>query len=492
MSSRLISGSMLYDVVKCPHRVYLDKHGEQALRDEPSAFIEMLWEKGCIHEGQIVEGMVGPLVNVADCDPEEKEAKTREAIEAGAEVIYSGRIVFDDLVGEPDLLKRSGDGYRAGDIKSGAGLEGEVGDGKLKKHYALQVAHYTNILNQIGKGDGTRNAFIIDRDGNEVLYPLDDPQGPRTPTSYWTLYLEKLEFVRGLVNQRISSRSGLCSHCKECHWQTACKRELINADDLTLICELGPPKRDVLYPVIPTVKALSEIDPSIYFKDNKKTIFDGIGPDSLIKFRDRANLLAIPGSKPFARQPLAFPNVEIEVFFDLEDDPFRDFCYLHGFLTRTNSAETFAYFYADEPDPAAEEQAFAQAWNLISNLPESHAIYYYSTHERTYYKKLATRYPRVCSVEAVEALFEGPKTIDLLFEVVRPFTEWPTYDRSVKTLAKYLGFEWRDQNPSGAASIEWFQQWLDTNDPAVKQRILDYNEDDCRAMRVLLDGLRAI
>jgi uncharacterized protein len=71
-------------------------------------------------------------------------------------------------------------------------------------------------------------------------------------------------------------------------------------------------------------------------------------------------------------------------------------------------------------------------------------------------------------------------------------TEWPTNNRSIKTLAKYLGFRWRDSNPSGAASIEWYNQWVQTGSAEVRQRILDYNEDDCRATRVLLDGLRSI
>ncbi len=46
--------------------------------------------------------------------------------------------------------------------------------------------------------------------------------------------------------------------------------------------------------------------------------------------------------------------------------------------------------------------------------------------------------------------------------------------------------------PSGAASIEWFDRWVKGRDPADRQRILDYNEDDCRATRVLLDGIRAL
>jgi predicted RecB family nuclease len=71
-------------------------------------------------------------------------------------------------------------------------------------------------------------------------------------------------------------------------------------------------------------------------------------------------------------------------------------------------------------------------------------------------------------------------------------TERPTRDYSIKTLAKYLGFKWRDLHSSGAASIEWYDRGAGTGDPAIKQRILDYNEDDCRATRVLLDGIRTL
>jgi len=44
----------------------------------------------------------------------------------------------------------------------------------------------------------------------------------------------------------------------------------------------------------------------------------------------------------------------------------------------------------------------------------------------------------------------------------------------------------------GAASIEWFDRWVRTGDTAVKQRIRDYNEDDCVATRVVLDRIRDI
>jgi predicted RecB family nuclease len=117
-------------------------------------------------------------------------------------------------------------------------------------------------------------------------------------------------------------------------------------------------------------------------------------------------------------------------------------------------------------------------------------VYYYSKYERTIWRKLQQKYPNVCTEAEIEALFAA--AIDLYFDVVRKYSEWPTRDHSIKTLAKYLGFAWRDTHPSGAASIEWFDKWVQSGDLAVKQRILAYNEDDCRATRVLLDGLRGL
>jgi len=57
---------------------------------------------------------------------EEREAKTREVMDAGAPLIYSARLSHGDLLGEPDLLRKEGDGYIAGDIKSGVGYEGDI------------------------------------------------------------------------------------------------------------------------------------------------------------------------------------------------------------------------------------------------------------------------------------------------------------------------------------------------------------------------------
>jgi len=186
--------------------------------------------------------------------------------------------------------------------------------------------------------------------------------------------------------------------------------------------------------------------------------------------------------------------VPIELFFDIEVDPLRDICYLHGIVERhrgDNGSERFVSFFAETVTPEAEQNAFAAAVAYLSNQPDS-VIYYYSKYERTIYRKLQAKYPSVCSVDDIERLFDPTRAVDLYGDVVLKATEWPTRDYSIKTLARYLGFNWRDTHPSGAASIEWFDRWCREGDPQVRQQILDYNEDDCRATRVLLDGIRSL
>ena len=170
------------------------------------------------------------------------------------------------------------------------------------------------------------------------------------------------------------------------------------------------------------------------------------------------------------------PGHDRELFFDIEVDPMRDICYLHGFVERDgrdNGTEKFVAFFADECTPAAERAAFAAAWAYMrENRPC--AIYYYSKYERTIYRKLQQKYPDVCSAEDIEELFDPAHAIDLYYDVVKKATEWPTWDFSIKTLAKYLGFSWRDTHPSGAASIEWFDRWIktgDTSNPAAHSRL---------------------
>lgn len=491
----MVTAAQLYDHISCPRRVDLDANGDTAKRDELSPFVRMLWARGALHEADVVEQELGAAVQLAGLPGDERERLTIAAMDAGADVIHGGRIRADDLLGDPDLLLRRGPDYIAADIKSGRAEEGggdEDGDGRPKAHYAVQVGLYTDVLERMGRSAG-RVAEIWDIDGRRVEYDLDAPRGPRTPTSWWDLYVETRDAVRAIMADPNSTRGALAASCGLCHWSSVCTVELEAADDLTLIPSLGRAARDGMATSIGTVAELAMCDPEAFI-DGKRTAFAGVGPDRLRTFAARARLLSTPGATAYLTAPVELPVSPLEIFFDIEADPMRSIVYLHGFVHRTNrdpSTERFFAFTAEEPTRDAEREAFAQSIAHLAAHPDG-VVYYYSKYERTSYRKLQQRYPDVCSPEDIEALFTRPRSIDLYFDVVTKATEWPTRNHSIKSLAKHLGFRWRDLDPSGAASIEWYDRWIQTGDRQILQRIIDYNEDDCLATAVLLDGIRAL
>lgn len=488
-----ITAAMLYDLVACPHRVTLDAFASPAERDEVSPFIQLLWERGNLYEREVVEGLEVPFLDLSPYAGDEKERLTAEAMARAEPLIYGGRVRADDLLGEPDLLRRQGEGYVAGDIKSDAGEEGREEEKKPKKHYAVRLSLYADILERLGRSAG-RRGFIWDIHGNEIVYDFDTPRGVRNRRTLWHDYEDALAAARAIVARTTTTLPAYTkSVCVKCHWYTACLTRLEEADDLTLIPELGRSTRDVMMAEVATIRDLAASDPS-RFVVGRKTRFSGIGPATLEKLHGRARLLSTPEARPYLRAPVVLPQAELELFFDIEVDPMRGICYLHGFVERRggdNDTERYIAFFAEEPTPAAEERAFAGAWGYM-RASEPSVIYYYSKYERTIYRKLREKYPHVCTEGQLAALFDPASAVDLYSDVVLKFTEWPTRDFSLKTLARHLGFNWRDTHPSGAASIEWFHHWVETGDPTVKQRILEYNEDDCRATRVLLDGIRGL
>ncbi len=485
-----ITASMLYNLVECPHRPAMDLHGNPAERDEESPFIQLLWERGILHEQETIAALGLPCLDLSAYRGAERERRTAEAMARGEALIYAGGIRAGDLRGVPDLLRREGGGYVPGDIKSGAGLEGQEDDKKPKLRYGVQLALYVDILEQNGLSAG-RRGFIWDVRGKEVPYDLAAPQGARTPTTLWDAYQGSLALARGIVARTEATTPANAAACKLCHWRTACLRRLRQESDLTLIPELGRSRRDAMRSRLTTLQQLASAGLG-QLCEGKQTVFPGIGPDSLAKFQRRALLLTTPGARPYLTEAAALPTAEREIFFDIEHDPFNDLCYLHGFVERRQGGpERYLAFFADTPTPEAEGRAFREAWTYLRTAQPC-AIYYYSKYERTIWRVLQERHPEVGTRDELERLFSSPATIDLYYDVVLPKTEWPTIDYSIKTLAGFLGFAWRDTHPSGAASIEWFHRWVETRDPAIRQRILDYNEDDCRATRVLLDGIRRL
>ncbi|QQS14455.1 MAG: TM0106 family RecB-like putative nuclease [Rhodospirillales bacterium] len=485
-----ISASTLYALVQCPHRVARDAFDPPSDRDAVGAFTRMLWDNGTRFERETIAALATPYVELGGLAPADKGSATLAAMGRGEALIHGGRVAHGDLVAEPDLLRREGAGYVPGDIKSGAAADGgDSRDGRLNRRYAVQLALCVDILERLGLSAG-RRGFVWDAGGHEVAYDLE-ARGDRARGTLWEVYERALEQARGILAGAVVTLPAASTACRLCHWNSTCRAAIVAADDLTLIPELGRARRDAMIGRVRSVAELARADVEAFIH-GARTDFPRVSPDTLRRFHARARLLKSPDPRPYLRAPHGLPSAAREIFLDIEADPLRDRVYLHGLIEadRPRAALRFTSFVAERPDAASERRAFADALAHLAARPDA-VVFVYSAYERRMYRKLAARYPELDAAAAVEALFAPGRAVDL-HETVRAATEWPTSDLSIKTLAGHLGFKWRDPNPSGAASIEWYDRYVADGDAASLRRIVDYNEDDCRAMVVLLDAIRSL
>ena len=69
---------------------------------------------------------------------------------------------------------------------------------------------------------------------------------------------------------------------------------------------------------------------------------------------------------------------------------------------------------------------------------------------------------------------------------------FPTYSNSLKEIAQHLGYSWSWPHASGASAVLLRKEWELSALDDVKNLLLAYNMDDCRAAAVVADALTRI
>jgi predicted RecB family nuclease len=495
-----ITASKLYDYMQCPHRVWRDIHGPQEEKiKEINPFVQLLWDRGVLYEKKVIS-KIGDYLDLSKGNLEERFKKTIKALEDKTPLIYQGVLNKDELLGIPDLLMLMPDGkYMPVDIKSGMGREGvDEGsgeNGKLKKHYAVQLALYVDALIRLGF-ENSRQGIIYDIRGEKIVYDLNSIIGKINKISYWELYKDIKNKVGILQSNQADNKPAIAGVCKVCPWYDSCKKWVEESDDPTGLFYVGRSKRDVLNEDLSVFKIddiLSlDLEELMEQKKKDKTYLKGLGQKSLEKIITRANIFRNT-KEPVVYNKIDLPNVSHELFFDIEDDPTQEFIYLHGVYERGPKGERFLDFTAKEITREAEKEAWHNFWRYVKSLPKDNfSVYYYAPHEKTTYRKLQKSYPEVISEEELESFFDNPNVIDLYTDIISKNTDWPVGSYSLKALAQYCGFSWRDETPSGALSIQWFNEYINKKDKKILERILIYNEDDCKATMILKDKIQEL
>jgi predicted RecB family nuclease len=202
---------------------------------------------------------------------------------------------------------------------------------------------------------------------------------------------------------------------------------------------------------------------------------------------------------------IVVPRADVELDIDLESSDER--VYLWGALVSgthpsiTTGYRPFVTF--DILDDDREAALFADFWAWITDVRRIAADAglrlraYCHSGESAENRQLRSACRRFAGRSGIPALDEvdeflaSAQWVDMR-EVVSTQLLTP-FGTGLKALATYAGFTWRDDDPGGEQSLAWYELATahpDANVRAENQhRVIEYNEDDCRATRHLRDWL---
>jgi uncharacterized protein len=462
-----------YDYHKCPHRVYLNRFGDPAQKLPQSEFLNLLFENGTAHEWEVVKGL--EYETPAGESLEERAATTLKLMKRGVKLIYQGVLLQPAEVGIPDLLERvpgrSKFGkyfYKPVDIKSGSGFADQA-KGSLRHEYGMQLYHYGRLLEKI-QGKFPPRAEILNKRNERVPYPLKQ---------FKAEYKKAEREIRALATGTKTDEPALCGDCGNCQWWGHCEKALVAADDVTLLADVGRSKKRVLNAAgVRSIHDLAKFD----FSAKK---LEGIGAKTAEVMK--RNAACVLSNKIEIISKPTIPNPPRKIYLDFEDDPTQELIYLCGLWIEppVRGLNYHGLFCMDQTGEA-------KIWDDIQDVcdalkQEDFVVFHFSPYEKTKLTTLERKYG-VTDKAALENFRN--RMIDL-HPIVKNSVVLPARGYGLKKIAPFVGLKYSAANAGGAQSIVWFHKYQENpKDTEVVGKLLQYNREDCLAMKYVEEWLR--
>lgn len=458
-----LTSDHFYQFFQCPHWIWYDLYGDEVKKGSYPKILEMIYRDGLKHHAKIADTKAFEEIKPDQYrDIDEAFMATVEMMRQGKN-IYHGVLLDEHWVGMPDLLEaRKGKSnlgdhyYVAYDIKNAS---------EVRDDYKFALAFYSLILERI-QGVMPEEAYIINSKGEEHGFKVSE-------------FLNEFHIARESIEKILDGEKPapfLKSGCKKSPWFSLCMEESQACNDVSLIYRLSQADQKRLYENnIRTVEQFAKTQ----IRDLEAT-FEDWSYDKLMRFYNQANVLI--ENKPIILKKNNFPVVDTEIYFDVESDPTDNIDYLLGIVIKEKGKDpVYKAFWAESKDD--EKRNWEAFLDFLHGL-ESFVIYHYAFYEREVFKRLSNQYG--ISRELSDKFLNN--TIDIHKTVIDSVI-LPIYFYSLKDVARYAGFNWRASDAGGAESVVWYSEWRETGDSSLRQKLLNYNEDDVMATLYLKEWL---
>lgn len=476
-----VTAELLLSYQRCRRRSFLNVHGDPNERDSPSELLLKLQQDKSNHRQAILAEQSYHQPNYPKGDWEVGAKATLELMQQGVDRIHRGVLMVASALGVtlvscPDLLiKQPGQSNFGEWIYIPAQIE--LGK-RPKLEYQVIAAYNAQVLAAVQGADPPTAWLLLRTKNRESKYKVCTVNLMKSTAQMQEILEECIQTIQSPQAPPVFIARQRCGLCR---WHGYCYAIAKSQQHLSLLPGVTPSRYAQLQALdLVSIESLANVTSAQLAPLFGEKVGQHLVLQAQSVVQQRA-ILYSPVSITLSTSPLS-PS-PIELYFDIEAEPDLNLDYLLGVLVvdRSRQTETFHSLLAEQPQ--AEELIWQQFLDLVWQYPLA-PIFHFCSYEVDTVKRLAKLYrtPK----ERVQPLLN--RFVDI-YEQVTQTVALPVESYALKSIARWLGFDWRDPQASGSQCIYWYDQWLDTGDRTLLDTIQRYNEDDCRATYRVKDWL---
>jgi predicted RecB family nuclease len=267
-------------------------------------------------------------------------------------------------------------------------------------------------------------------------------------------------------------------HCPECEFQNQCRQKAIEKDDLSLLSGITEAARSSH-----RNKGIFTVTQLSYTFRSRRAPKRAKNPATPHYFALRA--LAIRENTVYIHGIPRFSKAETQVYLDIEGLPDDESYYLIGALIVSGGEESFHSFWAD--NESQELEIFLHFIEAVCQLADWR-ILHFGGYETAALKRMKARLPESFRAK-IDAILERATNV---LSVIHPHIYFPVYSNGLKDIGRFLGFRRAHESATGLQTIVWRKDWNKTKAPDIKAQLLQYNQDDCRALKHIVESISSL
>ena len=475
--SKPINDHLLRSWIRCRRKAWLDIYGDKQKKLWTAhSTLQLNHQIDCFHN--LSQKSYG--IGIQACE----EGKN---IAYGVRIKYpliKNRIIKANL---PMLRKTSGDSIWGNfSYQPILARQGK----KITREHKLTLAMTGLLINHLQKYQ-VQKGLILHKE-NEVIKVEKIRLSDSINTDLIDSLLNLEKDIESITPPPITSNRKKCTICS---WRKDCDAVAIKEGSLSEVSGIGAKRQLLLNKIgIKNIEELAKIKP---YKLKEKLEIFGTQHGDISK-----QIILQSQSQSTNRAIKLNPEIELNnlkkakglYIYDIESDPDIKHDFLHGFIRLPKNIKNEISLEKTKYSPLlnVEKNTESFLWKRITkklSLNRDYPIIHYGETEPISLLKLGLR--QGADPHEIEALKKRFIDIHLL---IREYWCLPVRNYGLKSIAEWIGFEWKQTNVDGARALLWWRQWKKSRKinkmySRNLNSIFEYNRDDCIATLMIAKWL---